>query len=156
MTRAAALTAGVLGLLGCVLLGTGAAPVYAGAGEQQFDSTFALIQSAIFERRGCTSALGHDAAGAMGGLDLSAGVAYDNLVDAEVGSMPPRPRLRRVWPAKKENSLLWLNVAAATLPGEWTAPLRAMPLGGLPPLTLNELEVIQRWIEDGAPRDGVV
>lgn len=151
----AARSAAVLGLTSFILIGSAAPPVRA-ACEQQFDSTFALIQSAIFERRGCTSSLCHDGASAMGGLNLTAGTSYDNLVDAEVGSIPPGPRMRRVWPAKKENSLLWINVAAATLPGQWTAPLRPMPQGGLPPLTLDELQVIQLWIEAGAPRDGVV
>ena len=70
--------------------------------------------------------------------------------------MPPRPGLHRISPAKKDNSLLWLNVAAATLPNQWRAPRRAMPLGGLAPLSLDELEVLRLWIEAGAPREGVV
>ncbi|MGH7789293.1 MAG: hypothetical protein ACRERC_20655, partial [Candidatus Binatia bacterium] len=127
----------------------------AGTCEQQFDSTFALIQGAVFERRGCTSSFCHDGT-ASGGLDLSGAGTYDNLVDAPVGSVAPRVNLRRVWPAKKEHSLLWLNLAAATLPQQWTAPLRAMPIGGLAPLTFDELQVIQLWIEAGAPRTGVV
>ena len=138
----------------CLVAGV-AARAGAGTCEQQFDSTFALIQGAIFERRGCTTLLCHDVA-ASGGLNLSGPGAYDNLVDAQVGSVPPRVSLRRVWPAKKENSLLWLNLAAATLPEQWTAPLRPMPLGGLAPLTFDELQVIQLWIEAGAPRSGVV
>lgn len=154
MARSAVRTIAVLVLINGAL-GT-ARPADAGDCQQQFDGTFAMIQSAIFERRGCTSSLCHDAASSMGGLNLTVGVAYDNLIDVAVGSIAPRPGMRRVSPAKKENSLLWLNVAAATLPGEWTAPLRPMPLGGLPPLTLDELEVIRLWIESGAPRTGVV
>jgi hypothetical protein len=142
-------------LAGAALVATCASRAGAAECSQEFDSTFALIQSAIFERRGCTSSFCHDAA-ASGGLNLTAAVAYDNLVDAPVGSVSARPSLRRVSPAKKEDSLLWLNVAAATLPDQWKAPLRAMPLGGLPPLTLDELKVIQLWIEAGAPREGVV
>jgi hypothetical protein len=131
-----------------------AAPALAGTCTETFDSTFALLRS-IFERRGCTSAACHDGT-ASGGLDLTAADLYGQLVDAPVQSIASRPGLHRVSPAKKENSLLWLNLAAATLPSQWTAPLRAMPLGGLPPLTQNELQVLQRWIEDGAPRTGVV
>jgi hypothetical protein len=124
--------------------------------EEEYASTFELIQKAIFERHGCTTAYCHDAV-ASGGLNLLEGAAaYDALVDAPVQSFAARAPLVRVYPAKKENSLLWLNLAAATLPDQWTAPLRAMPLGGLPPLSLDELEVIQRWIEAGAPRNGVV
>src|SRR6185369_13890981 len=53
-------------------------------------------------------------------------------------------------------SLLWLNLAGGTLPGQWRAPLRAMPLGGLPSLTLDELDLVRMWIEAGASRDGIV
>ena len=155
MKRSALRAVSVACLIGSAALVLPAVRADAGDCAQRFDGTFALIQGAIFERRGCTTSLCHDAS-ASGGLNLTASVAYDNLVDAHVASIPPRPDLRRVWPAKKEKSLLWLNLAAATLPAEWTAPLRAMPQGGLPPLTLDELQVIQLWIEAGAPRDGVV
>jgi hypothetical protein len=131
-----------------------AAPAGAGTCTEQFDSTFALLR-AIFERHGCTNAFCHDAT-AAGGLDLTGDDVYDRLVDAPVQSVAARPGLTRVSPAKKEHSLLWLNVAAATLPSQWRAPLRAMPLGGLAPLSLDELEVLQLWIEAGAPRAGVV
>lgn len=136
------------------LVAAAATPAAADDCTQRFDSTFALLRS-ILERRGCTNTLCHDGT-ASGGLDLTAADLYDHLVDAPPQSVTDRPGLRRVTPAKKENSLLWLNVAAATLPGQWSAPLRAMPLGGLPPLTTNELQVLQLWIEDGAPRAGVV
>ena len=142
------------GMVIAALATLSAGPAAAGTCTQQFDSTFALLRS-IFEHKGCTSAFCHDGT-ASGGLDLTAPDLYDHLVDAPVQSIADRPGLHRISPAKKENSLLWLNVAAATLPGQWQAPLRAMPLGGLPPLTQNELQVLQLWIEDGAPRDGVV
>jgi len=128
----------------------------AGTCENNFDSTYQLIQSAIFERRGCTSVTCHSGDFPAGALDLSGPDSYENLVDAAVTSIVPGPFLRRVVPARKEYSLLWLNVAAATLPEEWTAPLRPMPQGAFAPLTLDELRVIQLWIENGAPRDGVV
>jgi hypothetical protein len=125
--------------------------------EQEFDSTFALIQKAIFENKGCTSAACHDRQTAQGGLDLSPEVAYDNLVDQPVESVPAElyPGLKRVIPGRKADSLLWLNLASATLPDQWQAPLRPMPLG-LPPLTVDELEAVRLWIEEGATRNGVV
>ena len=132
-----------------------AQPLASYACDTQFDSTFALIQKAIFEDRGCTSAYCHDSA-ASGGLVLLPDVAYQNLVDAPVQSFAAKPPLVRVYPGKKENSLLWINLAAATLPDQWKAPLRPMPQGGLPPLTLDELSVVQLWIEAGAPQTGVV
>jgi hypothetical protein len=133
-----------------------AAAVHAGECAPEHDGTFDLIQSAIFEKHGCASDLCHGAA-AEGGLDLRRGSAYDELVDRPIASLPVElyPGLRRVTPSNKGNSLLWLNLAAATLPGEWRAPLRAMPLN-LPPLSFDELEVVRLWIENGAPREGTV
>lgn len=124
--------------------------------NETFDSTFELIQQAIFDRNGCNSITCHSAASRAGGLDLSAAASYDNLVDAAVESVALRANVKRVFPAKKEDSLLWINLAAATLPDQWQAPLRSMPVGGLPPITLDELEVIRLWIESGAPQAGVV
>ncbi len=141
-------------LTAALLAMTSTMPAWGGTCTQQFDSTFAVLRS-IFDRHGCTSSFCHDAS-ASGGLDLSADDVYDRLVDAPVQTVQNRPALRRIVPAKKENSLLWLNVAAATLPGQWSAPLRPMPQGGLAPLSLAELQVLQLWIEDGAPRVGVV
>jgi len=125
---------------------------------EHFDSTFDMVQQVVFTRHGCTSAACHGGALPAGGLDLSTAVAYDNLVDHPVTSIATAqfPNLSRVVPGNKGRSLLWLNLASATLPEEWRAPLRPMPLGGLAPLSLAELELVQRWIEDGATRDGVV
>jgi len=121
-----------------------------------FDGTFELIQKAVFERRGCTEATCHGAA-AEGGLDLRPDVAYDNLISAPAETVPPGqiPGLKRVVPGQKDQSLLFLNLAAGTLPDQWTAPRRAMPLG-IEPLTVNELEAVREWIEQGAPRTGTV
>jgi hypothetical protein len=126
-----------------------------GSCEEQFDSTFALLEKAIFENKGCTSSSCHDGA-ASGGLDLRPGQAYDNLIDQPVASVAGGDRLRRLIPSNKDDSLLWINLAAATLPDQWQAPLRAMPLGGLPPLSLDEIEAVRLWIENGAPRAGTV
>ena len=124
---------------------------------ERFDSTFDLIQKVVFER-GCTAAACHSGAAPAGGLDLSAGVAYDNLVDQPPQSVTSDriAGLARVTPGNRGRSLLWLNLAAATLPEQWRAPLRPMPQGGLPPLGLDELELVGTWIEHGASRDGVV
>jgi len=126
--------------------------------EEHFDSTFDLIQTVIFERHGCTSVTCHTGTAPAGGLDLTRGVSYDNLVDQPPQSIPTEshPGLARVVPGNKARSLLWLNVASATLPGQWRAPLRSMPQGGLPPLSTDELELVRLWIEEGASRDGIV
>jgi hypothetical protein len=147
-------------IFSALLLLAGLAAPLAVAAEEcdngSFDGTFELIQQAIFERRGCAEATCHGAA-AAGGLDLRPDVAYDNLISAPAQTVPPGriPGLKRVVPGQKDQSLLFLNLAAATLPAQWTAPLRAMPLG-LDPLTVNELEALREWIEQGAPRTGTV
>ena len=122
--------------------------------DLHFDSTFELIEKVIFENHGCTSSGCHDQT-AQGGLVLLPGVAYDNLIDQPVQSLPPdrAAGLRRVVPARKDRSLLWLNVAAATMPDLWKAPLRPMPLA-LPPLPQNELDLLSMWFDYGAPREG--
>ncbi len=117
-----------------------------------FDSTFALIQKAIFENRGCTNDLCHGSA-ATGGLDLRPDVAYDNLIDVK---SPLLPEWTRVRPGRRDQSLLFINVAAKTDPTHYTAPLRAMPLDPQPALSANEVEALRRWIEAGAPKDGVI
>ncbi len=119
--------------------------------EKQFDSTYALIQDAIFENKGCTEATCHGAA-AQGGLDLREGASFDALVDAPSRTVEG---MVRVVPGQKEQSLLWFNLAAATLPGQWEAPLRPMPIG-FEALSLDELEAMREWIESGAPREGVL
>ena len=117
-----------------------------------FPSTFALIQQAIFENHGCTNDLCHGSA-LSGGLDLRAGVAYQNLVDVDAVTVPG---LKRVFAGEKEQSLLCLNLAAKTDPAEWKAPLRPMPLDPVPALSADELEAMRLWIQKGAPQDGVV
>ena len=120
-----------------------------------FDSTFALIQAAIFERHGCTNTLCHGASPGAGGLDLLPDVAYDNLVDVAAQS-PPLPGWERVLAGQASASLLWVNLAAKTFPTQYDAPLRAMPLDPEPALTADELEAVRLWIKAGAPRTGVV
>ena len=135
-----------------VLFWTVVPPVQAGEGcSETFDSTYELIQKAIFENKGCTASTCHGAV-AQGGLDLRDGASYDSLVDSPAVTVDG---MARVVPGQKEQSLLWFNLAAGTLPEEWDAPLRSMPIG-VDPLTLNELEAIRVWIESGAPRDGVL
>lgn len=120
--------------------------------QGEFDSTYALIQRVIFENRGCAESICHGAARA-GALDLRAGVSYDNLVDVPAMTVAGYSRVR---PGRKDASLLWLNLAAKTLPAQYTAPLRPMPLDPVPALSEDEIEALRRWIESGAPRSGVV
>ena len=120
--------------------------------SDEYSSTFAGIQEAIFAKQGCTSGGCHDLA-ASGGLDLSPDVAYANLHRQPAQTVED---FVRVVPGQKDESLLYRNVAARTLDQPELAPLRGMPAGGLPPLNLDHLEALRIWIEFGAPEDGVV
>jgi hypothetical protein len=137
------------------VLGAGT-PAAAQECSQTFDSTYELIQQVIFENRGCTSVTCHNS-DAAGGLDLSADVSWENLIEQPSETIPAGtvPGLKRVVPGQKDQSLLFLNLAAATLPDQWQPILREMPLG-LEPLTTNELDAVREWIEQGAPREGTV
>jgi hypothetical protein len=121
--------------------------------QSSFPSTFAAIQKVIFENRGCTNSVCHGSDVATGGLDLRPDVAYDNLVNQPSQTVPG---WFRVFPGQRDRSLLFQNVAAKTLPDQFTAPLRPMPLDPLPPVSTNELEALRKWIEAGAPRDATV
>jgi hypothetical protein len=118
------------------------------------DSTWKAIQRSVFVGRGCTESSCHGAE-KSGGLDLSADVAYDNLIFADSEASLTKP-LFRVQPGEHALSLLYLKLAAATsgapLPAGAGAP---MPTGKAP-LSEDELAGIRLWIRAGAPKTGVV
>jgi hypothetical protein len=122
----------------------------ASCGAGQFDSTFAAIQKVIFEGHNCTNNACHGAA-ATGGLDLRADVAYDSLIEvkASLGTA------FRVMPGEPDESVLFRKLKAATDPDGVMVEGSAMPVGE-PPLSAEHLEVMRRWIEAGASRDGSI
>jgi len=117
---------------------------------EQFDSTFAAIQSVVFEKRGCTQDVCHGSA-RSGSLDLRPDAAYANLLEApSLGSANPR-----IMPGEPTESYLLAKLQAATRPGSVTIAGSPMP-SGLPPISENELEALRLWIEAGAPETGAV
>ena len=120
--------------------------------EAPATSTFAAIQTAVFERHGCTQAVCHGSAPGQGGLDLRPESAYANLVDVPSTILPSQ---KRVEPGAIEQSLLWRKLAASTLDLQGV-PGTAMPNGTYAPLTANELKAIELWIYNGAPAEGVI
>jgi len=115
-----------------------------------YDSTFAALQEQIFERHGCTQQVCHGSS-AQGGLELSAGVAYANLVEKPSLSSA----LPRVLPGDNDRSFLWLKLAAKTNPGSVEIAGAPMP-SGLPAISADELELLRLWIYAGAPESGTV
>ena len=122
-----------------------------GAGDcPTFDSSFAAIQEVIFERKGCTASACHGEA-KVGGLDLRADVAWENLVDVpSVNS-----KSARVQPGTATDSFLYQKLLAATEPGSVQIAGSPMPVGTAP-LSAKELEAVQLWILKGAPKTGNV
>lgn len=109
-----------------------------------FPTTYDLIQKAIFENQGCTEDACHGA-GQQGGLDLRAHASHAALNDVDATTVAG---MRRVDPGSKDTSLLWINLAARTLPLTYTAPRRGMPVGGNP-ISEEALEALGIWIETG-------
>ncbi|HKP64536.1 MAG TPA: hypothetical protein VJV78_47695 [Polyangiales bacterium] len=116
----------------------------------KFGSTFEAIQKLIFEARGCTNDMCHGV-GAMSGLDLRAGKAYDSLIEVKSGNSP----LFRVMPGEPDESFLYNKLRAATMPGSVMVEGSPMPTGTAP-LSTDHLEAVRRWIEAGAPREGSI
>jgi hypothetical protein len=145
-------TAHVAALVLVVGILSSPAPAAADDCAPEYDGTFALIEKVIFEKRGCTSAICHGEA-REGDLDLRPGAAYAALIDRPATSVEG---WERVVPGQKDQSLLWINLAAKTLAGEFTAPRRAMPADPFPAIEDDELEALRLWIEQGAPEEGVV
>lgn len=117
---------------------------------ESYDSTWAAIQATVIEQAGCANSLCHGAA-AEGGLDLTAGAAYHNLVDvfSEASS------LKRVQPREPAESFLYHKLYEKTFPGTYDISGSPMPSAG-EPLTAGQLEAIRLWIEAGAPETGSV
>jgi hypothetical protein len=135
--------------------GTTAPPPGGGSGaecqsEKSYASTWEGIQDVVFERHGCTQQVCHGSA-RQGGLDLTAAVAYRNLVEV----ISQGSRLSRIYPGDKDRSYLWLKLAAATNPGSVEINGAPMP-NGLPPISAQELELLRLWIYAGAPETGTV
>lgn len=109
------------------------------------DVTFARLQDEIFTPR-CATQLCHSGQSQAGGLVLEADAASDNLVDVEPTNATARDAgLLRVDPSDPLNSYLMIK-----LEGPNTAELGArMPLIGTP-LSPAQIDLVRRWIEDGA------
>ena len=113
--------------------------------------TFSSIQHEIFEtadssgRPACTNCHAPQGAQpAVGGLNLTNAVAYASLVNAPA---PERRTLNLVTPGDPENSYL-----IHKLEGSHNIIGVRMPFGG-PYLSSNQILVIRRWIEIGAPNN---
>ena len=115
-----------------------------------FNSSYEAIQKLIFENKGCTASACHGQA-KVGGLDLRAEAAWENLVDAR----STNSSFARVQPGTATDSYLYQKLLAASRPGSVQIAGSPMPIGTAP-LTDKELEAVFLWIIKGAPKTGVV
>lgn len=101
-------------------------------------ATFAQVQETVFDVSCALSGCHGDSAWP----NLSAGQAYDNIVDVESSR-----GIALVEPGDPDNSYLYHKLLAdADIDGS------RMPPGG-PYLTPDALETVRAWIENGAPND---
>jgi hypothetical protein len=115
------------------------------------DDSFAAIERRVFARHTCLTPGCHGSAPGQGGLLLSAGTGYGELVSVASTADAAVPR---VAPGDPEGSMLWRKLAARTL-GVGTVPGTPMPIGD-PVVGVSELEAIRQWILAGAPATGAV
>lgn len=126
-------------LYGCA--GDGPPPSAAGGAFDQ-------IQSGIFNPN-CLSAGCHNAQFQAGGLNLTAGASYGQLVNVLSENAVARSMgLLRVEPFDADNSFIIIKL---TGPGEGEGT--RMPQG-MNPLPQSDIDMIRSWILDGAPPGG--
>ncbi|MBI4301219.1 MAG: hypothetical protein HY664_01255 [Chloroflexi bacterium] len=88
----------------------------------------------------------HQTGASQAGLNVGLGLAYKSLVKVP----STESRLLRVAPGDPENSYLLHKLLGTHL--QVGGQGEQMPLGG-PPLPKDDLEKIQKWIQDGAPEN---
>jgi cysteine-rich repeat protein len=112
-------------------------------------STWGAIESTVIARYGCATCHGERR---TAGLDLRPPGAYDAIVGVPVAD---QAGLFQVNPGERATSFVWLKLAEGALGEAFTdVPGAGMPIGGK--ATPDEVEAVGRWIDAGAPRDGIV
>ena len=117
------------------------------AAPVSFTSSFDAIQANVFDRS-CTTCHG---AASTAGLDLRAPGTRSRIVGVEA---PASGGLLLVAPGDRSASFIWLKIAKATLGDGDDLAGAGMPIG----LALRQsvVEAFGRWIDAGAPADGLV
>ncbi len=103
--------------------------------------TFSQVQ-AIFSSS-CAVSGCHAGASPQQGMDLSAGVAYANIVNV---ASAENPALSRITPNDPDNSYLYRKITGVNI------LFARMPLGRAP-LSQDQIDLMRDWIEAGAPND---
>jgi len=119
-------------------------PTAPGVGGEPIDptATFTRVQNEIFTPT-CAQLGCHDRLGRQEDQQLTAGVAYAQIVNHPSVEMP---QLVRVAPADPANSYLYRKITGAGITGD------RMPQGG-PYLSDAQIKLVRDWIRRGAPND---
>ncbi len=112
--------------------------------------SFAAVQAAIFDGKGCSTGGCHSGGNPASGLNLSSARSYDSSVDV---SARGGGGLKLILPGNAAESYLYRKVAARTNPGSFTISGSPMPLVGSA-LSADQLAALAAWIDAGAPRNG--
>ena len=118
--------------------------------------SFAQLQTSVLTPN-CAVSGCHVSASAVesGALVLTAGAAYDNLVNARPTNLAAqRDGLKRVMPGKPDSSLLFQKIVLA-LAAHGSNYGNVMPVGSQA-LPQGQVDFIRKWIEAGAPATGDV
>jgi hypothetical protein len=106
-------------------------------------ATFTAVQTRIFDAS-CAFSGCHGGASPAQGMNLTAGMAYGNIVNVPSVEQPARDRIE---PDDPDSSYLYLKVI-----GDASISGGRMPLGN-PPLAQELQDLLRDWIERGAPND---
>ncbi len=106
------------------------------------EATFTRVQGVVFTPT-CAFSGCHGGSAPAAGLDLSAAVAFANLVGAP---STQRPAMARVTPGDPERSYL-----VKKMRGDPDISGGRMPLGG--PFVEEHVRLVSDWVRRGAPRD---
>ena len=126
--------------------------------SERAESSFGYIQEKILNRScalsGC-HASSQDWAFAEHNLILSEGKSYANLVNVDPSNANARAAgLKRVAPSAPDESLLFLKLTCdPSLSASGYG--NQMPLGR-DPISAGQLEYLKKWIEAGAPEEGMI
>jgi hypothetical protein len=121
-------------------------PAPAGCSPRAFyGGTFDRIQRQVFDQS-CAVSGCHDSQTHQAGMILETGAAYGNLVNFTPTTPNLPPDWKRVLPGDSSRSFLFHKITGTLDAG----PGSPMPLGG-PSLDQHLIDIIQLWIDGGAP-----
>ena len=115
---------------------------------EEEEVTFSQVQGLLISR-GCAEGACHSGSDPAGSLELESDAAYEALV-GQPCLMPGAAELgmNLVTPGEPDQSFLYLKLTMDHADETFGLP---MPMYG-DGLSVDETELVRRWIEDGAPR----